>query len=159
MKRTLFLFLITFAALIIYAQSSKEVKKLKIKAIIETSTIGDKTLNEKKTVFDKNGDETEETDYNKEGLIKKVTKYKRNADGKVIEEAEYNAKNELKEKRTATFNKMGEKIEELFYDANSKLVKKYKIVYNAQGLKTEKQIYDGTGKLTETKKFQYEYFK
>lgn len=103
MKNILLVFILIVSAYFIGAQSGKEAKKLRIKSVTESNTIGDKTLFEKKTVFDKNGDHTEETDYNKEGIVKKVTKFKRNADGKVTEELEYNSKNELKREENSNF--------------------------------------------------------
>jgi predicted membrane protein len=86
MKKILLFSAILFSFIYLFAQNKKEVKKNKIKTVTVTETAAGKTLNDEKTVFDKNGEVIEETSYTKEGAIKNTHKYKRNKAGDVVEE-------------------------------------------------------------------------
>jgi hypothetical protein len=99
MKKTaiLLLFLISFFA--VEAQGKKSAKKNGIKSVTVIDNINGKDVNIEKKVFDKEGETIEQTDYDKEGALKTVKKFKLNKDGDVIEEEEYDAKAKTTEKR------------------------------------------------------------
>ena len=71
-----------------FSQSKKEVKKNGIKSCAEADLVDGKTIPNKKTVFDKNGESTEVTEFTKEGALKIIHKYKFNKDSDQIEEEE-----------------------------------------------------------------------
>ena len=104
-----FLFFLTTVS---QGQNKKEVKKNNIKATTIVDLENGKTLNNKKTVFDKNGETIEESDYDKDGALKTTKKYKYNKDNDVIEEEEFVAKTNKTEKRLYKYNALGEKTEE-----------------------------------------------
>lgn len=154
-------FLIIISALItlsfIPLQSKKEVKKHNLKSVTVTETSNGKTLNEEKTIFYKNGEIAEELNYNKEGILKSVVKYKRNKEGDVTEEYEYDSKNQLIERKEIKYNNLEEKYVEYVYNGDSKLIKKSIYTYNKQGLKIQKTTYDAANIIISVKKFDYEY--
>jgi len=58
-----------------FSQSKKEVKKNKIKTCMVVDTEDGKTITDKKILFDKSGEISEETEYDKNGAVKSVNKY------------------------------------------------------------------------------------
>lgn len=98
MKRHFLIILFVLFQLSVYSQSKKEVKKHKIKASAVSVIENGKTIQESKTIFDANGNEVETTDYNKDGTIKVIHKYKYNSEGDEIQDDEYDSNNKLVEK-------------------------------------------------------------
>lgn len=96
-----------------FAQGKKMVKKLKIKSVVETETEKGKTITDNKSVFNAAGLVVERINYNKEGVIKSIHRYKYNKDNDEIEEAIYDAANLLKEKKVQLYNALGEKQKKL----------------------------------------------
>ena len=94
-----------------FAQSKKEVKAHKIKASLTTIIENGKTINDEKTLFDAKGNEIEKTNYNKEGTIKSIHKFKYNSDGDELEDEQFDANNKLIEKKSTKYNLLGERIE------------------------------------------------
>ena len=124
--KTVFITLIFISLhFISFSQSKKEVKQYKIKASAVSVMENGKTINENKTIFDSKGNEIEVTDYNKEGVIKSIHKFKYNSDGDEIEDEQYDANNKLVEKKITKYNMSGEKTEENYFDATGKPTKKH----------------------------------
>ena len=94
-----FLLAFTLMTFVCFSQKKKEIKKLGIKSQVVTETVNGKVINDSKTVYDKNGQITEDWNYDKDGHLKSITKYTYNKDGNVIEEYEFDGKNVFKEKR------------------------------------------------------------
>src|SRR5687768_13498899 len=104
MKQGIILIILFFAAGSLVAQSKKEVKKHNIKSSSVVDIEDGKTLQGKKTVFDKNGEALEELDYDKSGALKTTRRYRYNGDGDVLEETEIDAKTNKTEKRIYKYN-------------------------------------------------------
>lgn len=138
-----------------FSQSKKEVKKHKIKASAVSVVENGKTINESKTIFDANGNETETTDYSKDGSIKAIHKIKYNKEGDEIEDEQYDANNKLIEKKITKYNLSNDKLEENYFDASGKLTKKHLYTYDSKGLKIERKTIDADGKITSVKKYVY----
>ena len=158
-----------------FAQSKKEVKAHKIKASMTTIIENGKTINDAKTLFDAKGNEIEKTEYNKEGAIKSVHKFKYNSDGDELEDEQYDATNKLVEKKQndnlveqmneqevkhvekkiTKYKLLGEKTEEAYFDGLGKSTKKHTYVYDGKGLKTERKTLDADGKVISVKKHVY----
>jgi hypothetical protein len=151
----LFLFVTTLIA----AQNKKEIRENKI--VSETSTITviengkETTYKDSYTVYDKNGNVTEQTDYSKEGGIKRKETNKYNTNKDKTEEVVFDGKDKTTSKTTFFYNSNGQKIGEIEYDGAGKILKQSMITYNANGFKTEKKTYDANKKLISTKKFTY----
>lgn len=159
MKERFFLIIaLLFATLAAPAQGKKEVKKHNIKSSAIVDIEGGKTLNNKRAVFDKSGETIEETDYDKDGNLKTVKKYKFNKEGDVMEEEEFDAKTKFSERRLMKYNALGEKTEERVTDAASgKTIKVHYYSYDSRGLKTERKTVDPTGKVLSIRKYTYEF--
>ena len=71
----LFLISVLFLSTLSFAQKKKEIKKLGIKSQVVTETVNAKVINDSKTVYDKNGQITEDWNYDKDGHLKSITKY------------------------------------------------------------------------------------
>jgi hypothetical protein len=138
-----------------YAQSKKDVKKNGIKSVTIVDNENGKMLNNKVTYYDKSGETVEETDYDKDGSIKVIHKYKFNKDGDVIEEEEHDAKTKSVERHVYKYNGLGERIEEQILDSNGKKIKTHFYTYNAKGLKTERKTVDANGKVTSVRTYNY----
>jgi hypothetical protein len=144
---------------IVSAQSKKDIRENKI--VSETSTISI-TENGKEiiykdsfTVYDKQGNIIEQTDYNKEGGIKRKETNKYNANKDKTEEVVFDGKDKTTIKTTFFYNSNDQKIGEIEYDGTGKILKQSMITYNANGFKTEKKTYDANKKLISIKKFTY----
>jgi hypothetical protein len=141
------------------AQSKKDIRENKI--ISETSNITavengkEVTYKDSYIVYDKNGNVTEETEYNKDGSIKRKETNKYNANKDKTEEMVFDGKDKTTHKTTFFYNSGGQKIGEIEYDGDGKILKQSMIIYNANGFKTEKKTYDANKKLISTKKFTY----
>jgi len=147
--------LLLLLPLLTVAQKKKELKKYGIKTIVATETHGGKTITDSRSVYNSAGLLIEETNYNKDGLLKSVTRYKYNSDGDVLEETEFDDKNNVKEKRTYKYNGLGEKTEELVNTADGKQLKRTVYTYDSRGFKTGKDTYDAANNLVSSKRITY----
>lgn len=141
------------------AQSKKDIRENKI--VSETSNITtidngkEVTYKDSYVVYDKNGNVAEETEYNKDGTIKRKETNKYNTNKDKTEEVVFDGKDKTTHKTTFFYNSGGQKIGEIEYDGAGKILKQSMITYNANGFKTEKKTYDANKKLISTKKFTY----
>ncbi len=157
-KRSSFLIIVLLiSCLFCQAQKKKDIRKAGIKTITTTETQGTKSFNDSKVTYDANGNMTEEINYDKEGNLKSIKKFKYNKDGHLIEETEYDEKKDLKEVRLTKYNSLGEKTEEQYLDKDKKQFKKYIYTFSAKGFKTERKHYDANNTLISTKKYAYGY--
>ena len=143
----------------VFSQSKKEVKDNNIKSTTEniTATEGGKEINYKDSyiAYDKNGNITEQTEYNKDGSVKNKLTMKYDSFKNKTEELEYEGNN-LKQKRQFSYNSNGDKTVELTLDVAGKLLKKEMYTYNNKGLRTEKKVYNSTNALVETHVYTYQ---
>jgi len=143
----------------LHGQSKKDIRNAKVSAETTTTTIieGGKeiTYKDSYTLYDKNGNVSEQTEYSKDGSVKHKESMKYNADNDKIEEKVFDAKDKSTKKTTFTYDANSNKIAENEYDENGKLVKQITYAYNNKGLKTEKKVFDGKKKLISTKKYTY----
>jgi hypothetical protein len=141
------------------AQSKKDIRENKIVSETSNTTAVENgkevTYKDSYIVYDKNGNVTEETEYNKDGSIKRKETNKYNANKDKTEEVVFDGKDKTTRKTTFFYNSGGQKIGEIEYDGSGKIVKQSMITYNANGFKTEKKTYDANKKLLSTKKFTY----
>lgn len=151
----IFCFYSFFFAINGHAQGKKEIRKNGIKSVTITDNENGKILNNKISYFDKNGETVEESEYDKDGALKTIHKYKLNKDGDVIEEEEHDAKTNGVEKHVYKYNSIGERIEEQILDSNGKKIKTHYYSYNAKGLKTERKTVDANGKVTSVRTYNY----
>jgi hypothetical protein len=141
------------------AQSRKQIKENKIRNCTENTTIfedGKATATYKSgfRVFDKDGNTTEDTEYNQDGSVKRKETAKYAGKNKIEEvvdergdkEKNNNTPNTYK-KTTYKYDGDGDKVEEVEYDAAGAVVKKTTYVYNKNKDKQFEMVYDGTGKL------------
>ena len=143
----------------IYSQSKKKIREHKI---ISETTYNSKVIDGKEVsikdsyvVYDKNGNVVEETEYNKEGKVKKTEKTVYNANKDKIEEATYDANGKLKSKTAYAYNASGEKVGEIEYDEAGKIIRQTLTVFDAKGFKIEKRVFDSNKKLLYVKKYVY----
>ena len=76
MNRLISIAFIVFTCNSIFAQSKKQVKHHNLKSTTITIIENGKSYNEKKTVFNAQGNETEITDYDSEGIVETIHKIK-----------------------------------------------------------------------------------
>lgn len=142
-----------------YCQSKKDIRNAKVATETTTTTITDNgkeiTYKDSYTVFDKNGNVNEQTEYNKDGTIKRKESNKYNASNDKIEEKIFDAKDKSTKKTTFTYDVNKNKTGETEYDENGTVIRQVIYSYNNKGLKTEKKTYDGKKKLISTKKYTY----
>lgn len=159
MKTLIAVCFVLFGASFGFSQSKKEVKENKIKSTTENVTAvenGKETAyKESYIAFDKNGNITEQTEYNKDGTVKSKLTMKYDNFKNKTEELEYEG-NILKQKRQFSYNNNGDKTVELTLDGSGKLLKKETYTYNKQGLRTEKKIYNSSNTLIETHTYSYQ---
>ena len=174
------------------AQSKKQIKEMKIKSCTETTVMynaGKESATYKSgfRTFDKDGNTTEDTEFNQDGSVRKKeinkysgknkteeivenhstgeddpktykrTTYKYNSDGDKTEEVEYDAKGAVVKKTTYVYNKNKDKQFETVYDGAGKLIKKTAYGYDTKGLKVSKSIYGPDDVLIKVVKFTYGY--
>lgn len=143
----------------VFSQSKKLLKEHNINSetVYITKLVDGKEveLKDSKTVYDKNGKAIEEEEYNKQGVLKKVTKIKYNSDKDKTEETIYDGKGVMLSRTTFIYNSSGEKVGEIEYDGNNKIVKQSITVFDSKGFKAEKKTYDGNKKLISTKRYVY----
>ena len=152
-------FVVAVSASLLFSQSKKEVKDNKIKSTTETikATDGIKETAYKDSyiAFDKNGNITEQTEYNPDGSVKNKFTMKYDNFKNKTEEIEYEG-SVLKQKRQFSYNANGDKTVELTLDSSGKLLKKETYTYNKQGLRVEKKVYNSANALVETHVYSYQ---
>lgn len=157
--KTTALILFTFYTLFLNAQSKKDIRNNKISAIttITTNFENGKEISYKdcSTIFDKNGNIVEETEYFSNGTIKSKKKYKYNSDKNKIEEIEYDGKTKSTTKTIYSYNSEKNKISEVTFNENEVIIKKTIYIYDKNGLRIEKKTFDENNKLTSVKKYIY----
>lgn len=148
------------------AQSKKLIKELKIKNCTETTVLyeGGKETSTYRSgfrTFDKEGNTTEDTEYNVNGTVKRkeTTKYSgKNKTEEVVDtrgDTEPNTPKTYK-KSTYKYDKDGDKIEEVDYDVNGAVIKKTTFAYNKNKDKLFEIVYDASGKLIKKTAFGYD---
>jgi len=165
---------------------------MKIKSCTETTVMyaaGKESATYKSgfRTFDKDGNTTEDTEFNQDGSVRrkeinkysgknkteeivenyetgdddpktyKRTTYKYNSDGNKTEEVEYDSKGTVVKKTTYVYNKNKDKQFETVYDGTGKLVKKTAYGYDTKGLKVSKSTYGPDDVLIKVVKFTYGY--
>lgn len=159
----LFLLLLSVA---VSAQSKKQIKEMKIKSCTETTVLyadGKETATFKSAfmTFDKDGNTTEEIQYNQDGSIKRRETAKYAGKNKTEEVVDSRGDKDIEgnktnyRKTTYKYNANGDKTEETDYDAAGNVIKRTTYAYNKSGDKQFEVIYDGSGKLV--KKIVYGY--
>lgn len=159
------LFVVTSISL--SAQSRKQIKEMKIKNCTEMTTLyeGGKETSTYKSgfrTFDKEGNTTEDTEYNQDGSVKRKETAKYSGKDKieevVDERGDKEAGNSSKsyKKTTYKYNTDGDKIEEVEYDGAGAVVKKTTYAYNKNKDKQFEMVYDGTGKLIKKTVYGYD---
>ena len=128
MKQMILLGGALFFLLPAFSQSKKQVKSLGIKSSMETITDKvdgkDNTYKDLFKVYDKNGNLIEETEYKKDGNIKKRSTWKYDGSGNKIEETEFHPEKKIDRKTAYKYNSSGLRSEETEMDGNSKVLKK-----------------------------------
>jgi hypothetical protein len=137
------------------AQSKKSIKKNNVRSVSIVDLENGKTLNSHRALYNKDGEVLEESDYDKEGNLKWVKKYKYNSEGDVTEEEENDIKNNTVEKHIYKYNSLGEKTEEQVWDGSGKVLRTHYYSYDGRGLKTERKTVDATGKTVSVKRYNY----
>lgn len=148
------------------AQSKKQIKEYKIKSCTETTVLytdGKESATFKSAFmsFDKEGNTTEEIQYNQDGSVKRreTAKYAgKNKTEEVVDtrgDKDVDGSKNNYRKTTYKYNANGDKTEETDYDAAGNVVKRTTYAYTKSGDKQFEVIYDGSGKLV--KKFVYGY--
>ncbi|MEW6470102.1 MAG: hypothetical protein AB1458_14340 [Bacteroidota bacterium] len=150
------------------AQSKKKIKMYKIKSTTETTTetIEGKEVTYKSvhSVFDKEGETTEKTEYRPDGSVKRKETKKFDGKGNVLEETFYEVKDNKggtdkpgvkNTKKTYKYNSNDDVTEECEYDG-AKLLKKTVTSYNSNGDKSMEVTYDADGKLLKKSVFAYD---
>ncbi|MDQ3049540.1 MAG: hypothetical protein M3Q95_01510 [Bacteroidota bacterium] len=169
----------------VFSQSKKDIKKYNIKSTTVTvvDLAGGKEVSHIETVekYDKDGNVTEDLEYNKNGTFRKNEIRTYNKAGEITYEAKYDEKGVLLYKLVTTYNvnndklteqktdgsgkiilwikygydSMGDKIFELELDEKGKTLKKSMFTYDKNGLRKEKKIYNGKEELIAIKKYTY----
>lgn len=163
--KSLITLLFCFAAVSISAQSKKLLKELKVKNCTENTTIYENgketTYKSAYRVFDKDGNTTEDTEYNQDGSVKRkeTAKYSgKNKTEEVIDERgdkETSTAGKTYKKTTWKYDNDGDEIEQVEYDEKGNVTKKTTYAYNKNKDKLYEVIYDGKGALI--KKIAYGY--
>ena len=163
--RKFLLFVVAFCISIFsFSQSKKDVKNYKIKSLTEWITVTEngKEIKYKDafTSWDKNGNVTEKTEFNRDGTIKKKETAAFDSNGNKIAETLFDPKTpgekaDRNERFTYKYDINDNKIEEVEYDPNIKVLSKKVNSYNAYGQKTVEMTYDGSGKLIKKSVYAY----
>lgn len=150
-----------------FAQGKKEIVKNKIKSITENVTLNENgkqvTYKESYIFYNNSGKVLEETNFNKDGSIRKKATYKYDTKKNKTEETIFNKKEAednqkdvvVNKKTTFKYNANDDKTEEVEYDGNNKVIKKTAYTYNSMGEKITETYYDGEEKIK--KKINYTY--
>jgi predicted mannosyl-3-phosphoglycerate phosphatase (HAD superfamily) len=141
------------------AQSKKDIRNNKIVSELCTISVTengkDISYKDSYTVYDKNGNIVEQTEFNRDGSIKfkEINKY--DAKKNKIEKTEYSDKDKKTIKTTYGYNANDDKVMETEYDNTGAIYRQSVFLYNNKGFKTEKRTIDGNKKLIAIKKYIY----
>src|ERR1044072_4477926 len=155
------------AAIGISAQSKKQIKDLKIKNCTETTTLYEagkevSTYKSGYSAFDKEGNTTEEIEYNTDGSVKRRETAKYSGKDKIEEvvdergDKEPGGPSKTYKKTTYKYDADGDKTEEVEYDAAGAVIKKTTYAYNKNKDKQFEMVYDGAGKLIKKTVYGYD---
>jgi glycogen debranching enzyme len=151
--------LLIFISLFSFAQSKKDIRNNKIASETAMITVTENgkeiTYKDSYTIYDKNGNVIEQTEFNRDGSIKNKETNKFDANKNKIETTEYNEKDKTTTKTTFVYDKNDNKILETEYDGKGKIIRQSAYIYNNKGFKTEKRTVDGNKKLIAIKKHSY----
>lgn len=153
--------IICFASSTCLAQSRKEAKKNHLKSV--TEIVSDFSSGKEvkhydvQKKFDKNGNVTEEVNYDKKGIAESKTLTKYNSEDDKIEEFVYDPSGKLQSKTLFKYDFNGEKVEEQVFSDKNVLVSRVVYINNAQGLRLERKTFDAQGKLIQIKRYVYGY--
>lgn len=139
------------------AQSRKKAEKYGIASTTAVDYEDGKTLQNRKRIFDKTGEIVVDYNYDRNGALDKLDKYKYNADRDVLEHEEYDAKKKKTTRAVMEYNGLGEKVSETVYDGDGNKLKTHYYTYNSKGLKTERKTVDPSGKTISVRKYTYTY--
>lgn len=166
--RSFITFLLCTSTVFLSAQSKKQIKENKIKNCTETTTLyeaGKETTSFKSgyRTFDKEGNTTEDTEYNPDGSVKRKETTKYSGKDKIEEVVDKrgdkdgdNTPSEKYKKTTYKYDSDGDKTEEVEYDAAGAVTKKTTYVYNKNKDKQFEMVYDGAGKLIKKTIYGYD---
>lgn len=151
------IFMLTISSL--SAQSKKDIRNNKVGSETTFVTVIENgkeiTFKDSYTVYDKNGNVSEQTEFNRDGSIKNKETNKYDVNKNKIESTEYNDKDKTNIKTTFVYDKNDQKILETEYDTKGKIIRQSAYIYNNKGFKTEKRTVDGNKKLILIKKYNY----
>ena len=140
--------------------SFSQTKKRDIKAITEYNQSFEKggfgKVIDRKYEYDERGNELKDSDYNKEGDLKRYTVCTYQGKSKLTE-IEYDARGKVVRKTVNTYNDENLKITESEYDAKGTLVYKHVYSYNENGDRILRKTYNESQKLIKEKTYIYEY--
>lgn len=184
--KILFLFLglsLSFAGL---SQSTKRVKKFKIKELIEYySDSESKPIVQKVKRFDAKGNLVFLEEYSKKGVLKKKEEYTFDRQKRITKKCVFDDKKEVTECISYTYqldevilsehvlsgnksahftieyqyNGFNEKVKEVKKDETGKILKTIEYKYDNKGLRTQKTERNGDGAITEIKEYHYQFGK
>lgn len=165
--RTLITLIFCSAIVSLSAQSRKLIKELKVKNCTENTTVyegGKETVTYKSgfRTFDKEGNTTEDTEYNQDGSVKRKETAKYSGKDKIEEvvdergDKEPASPNKNYKKTTYKYNGDGEKTEEVDYDASGAVIKKTTYTYNKNKDKQFEVVYDASGRMTKKTVYGYD---
>jgi len=159
--------LFCIAAVSLSAQSKKLLKELKVENCTENTTVyengKESTYKSGYRVFDKDGNTTEDTEYNADGSVKRKETAKYSGKNKTEEivdergdkEKDPSSAGKVYKKTTWKYDSDGDEIEQAEYDEKGNLTKKTTYAYNKKKDKLYEVVYDGKGALI--KKIAYGY--
>jgi hypothetical protein len=155
----------------LFAQSRKEIKELKIKAVTETTVLykdGKESSSYKSQykTFDKEGNTLTDTEYNPDGSVRRKETSKYKGKDKIEEIVENGTKQGSSDddndgpkkykKTTWKYNEKGDKIEEVEYDAAGTVTKKTTITYNSKGDRLIETEFDGASRIAKKTVYGYD---
>jgi hypothetical protein len=159
MKTTLGILCLLFLYFLAPCQSTKDIRKNKIKSISIWQTPkennSDSPVKESYEAFDKNGNTTLKVAYLADGSVdkKETTKYDKNQNK--IEEFEYDGNNQVRSHKSYVYDKFQNKLEENEYAPSGELIKKTVFTYSHEGDKLSETVIDEKGAVL--KKVEYRY--
>ncbi|MDD5571342.1 MAG: hypothetical protein PHD97_09350 [Bacteroidales bacterium] len=143
----------------VLAQGKKDIKTYKVSSETSYITVNENgkevTYKDSYTAYDKDGKVTEQTEFYKDGTIKRKETNKYDSQKNKIEEVIYDGKDKTTTKTTYTYNANKDRIGEIEYDNKGNILKQSVIVYNSKGFKTEKKTYNAGKQLIAIKKYTY----
>lgn len=159
MKSACLIITICLLTTCIFAQKKNQIADRNIKYITQHTVDNRKDNKSEKTIFsryDKDGNVTEQIEYNEDSTIAKWEKHSFFKDGEEILFLELDPSGKQKKKVVGTFDAFGNKTEELTYNAEDTLIEKTIFAYNNFSDKISESVYDKNGKLKSKVTYEYE---